>query len=64
MAVKKAMPKKKLFTPAQANAALPLVQAIVRDIAELAHDLRERHERTQGLQSWHPQVAKTEEQML
>src|SRR5437588_7490602 len=47
MAVKKKpMPgKKKYFTPEQANAMLPLVRAIVRDITELAHDLRDRHER-------------------
>lgn len=36
---------KKYFTVAEANNALPLVRAIVRDIAELAGDLRERHER-------------------
>jgi len=40
---------KKLFTPAQANLALPLVRAIVRDIAELASDLRERQERVERL---------------
>jgi hypothetical protein len=40
---------KRLFTPAQANATLPLVQAIVRDIADLARDLRERHERVSHL---------------
>jgi hypothetical protein len=36
---------KKLYTPAEANAALPLVRSILRDIAELTRDLRERHER-------------------
>ncbi len=36
---------KKYFTVPEANAALPLVRAIVRDIAELANELRERHER-------------------
>jgi len=36
---------KKFFTAAEANAALPLVRAIAKDIADLAHDLRERHER-------------------
>jgi len=40
---------KKYFTPQQANAALPLVRAIVRDISELAHDLRDRHERLSRL---------------
>jgi hypothetical protein len=38
-------PKKKFFTPAQANAMLPLVSRIVRDITELAHELRDRHQR-------------------
>jgi hypothetical protein len=47
MTVKKkpAPAKKKYFTPAEANAALPLVRAIVRDIAELAGSLVERQER-------------------
>ncbi len=36
---------KKYFTVAQANAMLPLVQAIVRDITELAQSLRDRHQR-------------------
>src|SRR6516225_8812142 len=43
---KKPMPSKtKYFTPEEANAALPLVRAIIRDVTELAHDLRDRHER-------------------
>jgi hypothetical protein len=43
---KKPMPSKtKYFTPEQANATLPLVRAIIRDVTELAHDLRDRHER-------------------
>ncbi len=37
--------EKKLFTTAQANAMLPLVGAIVRDITELAHSLRDRQQR-------------------
>jgi hypothetical protein len=37
--------KKKLFSPAEANAALPLVTAIVRDIAALARGLQDRQER-------------------
>jgi hypothetical protein len=48
MATKKAAKvarEKKLFTVAQANASLPLVGAIARDIATLANDLRERHDR-------------------
>lgn len=36
---------KKYFTAAEANAALPLVRAIVKDITELAVSLRDRHER-------------------
>ena len=40
---------KKYFTPETANAALPLVAAIVRDITELAHDLDERNDRLQRL---------------
>jgi hypothetical protein len=37
--------KKKYFTAAEANAALPLVRAIVKDIMQRATDLRDRHER-------------------
>jgi hypothetical protein len=44
MANKQPISGKKMFTPAQANAALPLVRVIVRDITELARDLRERQE--------------------
>jgi hypothetical protein len=45
MSAKKPMRGKKYFTAAEADAALPLVRAIVRDITELATDLRERYER-------------------
>jgi len=45
VAVKKAPQEKKYFTRAEANASLPLVRAIVRDITELARDLQERQER-------------------
>jgi hypothetical protein len=34
------------YTPAQANAALPLVRAIVQDIVSLSRQLREREELT------------------
>lgn len=39
---------KKYFTRELANATLPLVQSIVRDIAVLANDLRDRQERLAG----------------
>ncbi len=41
--------KKKFFTPEQANAMLPLVRSIVKDISELAHGLRDRHARLNRL---------------
>ena len=50
MAVKKSTRRKKYYTVAEANAALPLVRVVVRDIAELARDLRDRHERLTRLQ--------------
>jgi hypothetical protein len=49
MKTKKPVQKKKYFTVAEANAALPLAQAIVRDITTLASDLRERDERLSRL---------------
>jgi len=39
--------EKKYYTPREANAALPLVRAIVSDIMQLAAELRERGERLQ-----------------
>jgi hypothetical protein len=51
MAPSKPVTGKKYFTAAQANAALPLVRAIVRDITALARDLRDRHERLARLES-------------
>jgi hypothetical protein len=45
MATGKPVPKKKYFTAEQANAALPLVRAIVQDVVQLARDLRERQDR-------------------
>ena len=41
---------KKYFTPAKAQAMLPLVRSIVQDISDLAHSLRDRHERLNRLQ--------------
>lgn len=40
---------KKFFTVAEANSTLPLLRAIVRDITELARELRDRHERLNRL---------------
>jgi hypothetical protein len=50
MATAKRAKKKhpKYFTPAQANAMLPLARSILRDISELAHELHDRHERLQN----------------
>ena len=45
MAAAKPSSGKTYFTPASANATLPLVRAIVRDVTELARELRERHDR-------------------
>jgi hypothetical protein len=42
--------ERKLFTPESANAALPLVRVIVRDICELAAALRDRQERLARVQ--------------
>src|SRR3954454_23844853 len=43
--------KKKCFTPAEANAMLPLLRAILRDITTLAHELHDRQERLQSAQN-------------
>lgn len=40
---------KKFFTVIEANNSLPLVRAIVRDITELARELRDRHDRLNRL---------------
>jgi hypothetical protein len=44
-AFKRGKTKKKLFTPTQANAMLPLLRSILRDVTELAHELHDRQER-------------------
>jgi hypothetical protein len=44
---REAVAEKKYYTAREANAALPLVRAIVRDIMQLAAELRERSERLQ-----------------
>ncbi len=43
--------KKKYYTAAEANATLPLLRSILRDITELAVDLRERHQRLMSLKN-------------
>jgi len=45
MKAKRSRRGKKYFTVAEANAALPLVRAIVKDIAQVAPELRDRQER-------------------
>jgi hypothetical protein len=50
MAAQKSLVDKRYFTVSEANAMLPLVRAILRDISELAADLRERQERLSRLQ--------------
>lgn len=42
---RKRVVEKKYFTAAEANATLPLVRAIVRDITELSREIHERQER-------------------
>jgi len=48
MAARK-QPGKRYFTVGEANATLPYVGAVVRDVTELAAHLRERHERLNRL---------------
>jgi len=57
MAGRKPKKEKKYYTVAEANAALPLVKAIVRDITELARDLRERQGRLARLKPQNGGVA-------
>jgi hypothetical protein len=49
MVARKPSTGKKYFTVAQANATLPLVRAIARDVTQLAHSLSERHQRLSRL---------------
>jgi len=49
MVSRKPRSEKKYYTVAQANATLPLVRAIVHDVSQLAHSLRERHQRLSRL---------------
>ena len=43
-------PRKKYFTLVEANAMLPLLQSVLRDVTDLANDLRDRHERLLNIQ--------------
>ena len=43
-------PRKKIFTLEQANAMLPLLRSVLRDVTDLAHDLRDRHQRLMNIQ--------------
>jgi hypothetical protein len=61
MAPPKPPARKKYFTVAEANATLPYVRAIVRDVIELAQSLRERQERLR-LQPARPGVLSTAHQ--
>jgi hypothetical protein len=45
MVARKPTPGKKYFSVQEANATLPLVRSIVRDVTDLARELRERHGR-------------------
>src|SRR5437660_12573706 len=45
MVAKQPPAAKKFFTPQEAGAMLPLVRSIVKDISELAHSIRDRHDR-------------------
>jgi hypothetical protein len=49
MAAKQPSGRKKFFTVAQANAALPLIRAIVADITDLARELKDRYDRLKGM---------------
>ncbi|MCC6417408.1 MAG: DUF2203 domain-containing protein [Gemmataceae bacterium] len=54
MTAQKRARKKKYFTVAEANATLPLLRSILRDITELARDLSERHDRLARVESSPP----------
>jgi len=51
MAAQKRARTKKNYSVSEANAILPLLRSILRDVTELARDLRERHERLARMQS-------------
>jgi hypothetical protein len=57
--------KKKYYSIAEANAMLPLLRCILRDITNLAHDLRRRHERLVKLQDGaKPEAGEDVQQMI
>jgi hypothetical protein len=53
-------PKKHYFSVEEANATLPLVRLIVRDIAALANALRDQHRRLKALQEGPGPVVQSE----
>jgi hypothetical protein len=50
MTVQKRARKKRYFTASEANATLPLLRSILRDVTELARELSERHDRLSRVQ--------------
>jgi hypothetical protein len=50
MATQKRGRAKKYFNVTEANAILPLLRSILRDVTDLARDLRDRHERLARVQ--------------
>ncbi len=50
-ATKNRKPKRKHYSIAEANAMLPLLRSILRDVTTLANELRDRFERLSRLQS-------------
>jgi hypothetical protein len=51
---KKAARAKKFYTIEEANATLPLLRSILRDVTELARELRERNDRLSRVQTPKP----------
>ena len=49
--IQRPKPKRKYFTIEEANATLPLLRAILRDVTALARELRDQHQRLLRLQS-------------
>ena len=62
----------RVFTVAQANAMLPLIRAITRDLVELSREVVERHERVEHLKAgreilpgdpYHDELAQIEDEL-